>query len=51
MLQVVVAYFVARRIALPEMMLKLIQNVVTSLEITLVWLDEALCDFFDVKNV
>lgn len=51
MLEVAVAYFVARRIASYEMTLKLIQNVVTSLEITLVWLDEALCEFFDVKNV
>lgn len=51
MLEVAVDYFVKRRIASHKMTLKLLQNGVTSLKITLVWLDEALCDFFDVKNV
>ena len=49
--KVAVAYFVARIIGAHEMTLKLHKNGVRTLEITLVWHDATLYDFFNVEDV
>ena len=51
MLKVAIAHSVARRVAAHEMTLKLPQNGVKALKITLAWLDEAPCDFPHVENM
>lgn len=51
MLKVDVAHVVARRVTTHEMTLKLPQNGVKALKISLVWLDDASCDFSDVENM
>lgn len=51
MLEVAAAHFVVRRIIAHEMTLKLFQNSVKALEMTLMLLDVTSYDFFDVENV
>ena len=51
MLEVAVAHSVVRRIVAHEMTLKLFQNGVKALEITLKWLDVASYNFFDVEDL
>ena len=51
MLEVGVAHSIARWISVHEMALKLLQKGVRAFKITLVRLDAASCDFFDVEDV
>ena len=51
MLEVAVAHSVARRIAVYKMPLKLLQSGAKAFKITLMWLDAASCDFFNVEDV